>query len=92
MRVKKARSTACDEVGDATLCSTFVNHIKDPELYPKSGEKPHKGSEQKEKIRSSFSKDHSGFWVADDVYKSKNKGTGKKAQQSSGERDDDSLV
>lgn len=41
----------------------LVDHVKDSELYPKSCEKPLKGSEQKGQIGSSFSKDHSSCSV-----------------------------
>lgn len=79
VRVKKARNTARGEAGYAILCSISVNHIKDSELYPKSSEKPLKGSEQKGKVRHSLSKDHSGCRVDNGVYKSENQGTGERA-------------
>lgn len=72
VRIKTARNMARDEAGYATLCSSSANHIKDSELYLKSSEKPLK-------IRHSFLKDHSGCWVDNVGYKSKNQGTGERA-------------
>lgn len=68
-----------------------MNHIKDSELYPKSSEKPLKGSEQKGKIRYSRSKDNRGCYIDNEGYKSKTKETGESSGDSNLGRDDDSL-